>query len=102
MPNGDRLRRFAFEDLILQPGDCVSMSDAVFTSQEYGPVLVIAVWAKAYQEPIYLVTNMDSVDEACHWYSNDFALKLSSLNRQIVAASSTRVTSQTPRGLRAC
>jgi hypothetical protein len=67
--------RFAFADLILQPGDCVGMPDALFTRQRYGPVLAIAVWDQAYKEPIYLVTNMDLVDEACHWYSKRFRME---------------------------
>ena len=67
--------RFAFEDLIFQPGDRIAMPDARFTLQEYGPVLAIAVWAKEHKEPIYLVTNMDLVDEACHWYSKRFRIE---------------------------
>jgi hypothetical protein len=67
--------RFTFEDLILQPGDCISVPDALFTLQGYGPVLSIAVWDKEYKEPIFLVTNMDLAAEACHWYSKRFRIE---------------------------
>jgi hypothetical protein len=67
--------RFALEDLILQPGDRVGVPDALFTLQDYGPVLAIAVWAKECKEPIYLVTKMDLVDEACDWYSKRFRIE---------------------------
>jgi hypothetical protein len=31
-------------------------------------VLVILWWDRRSAEPIYLVTNLDLVAEACHWY----------------------------------
>jgi hypothetical protein len=67
--------RFAFQDLLLQPGDRIGMPDALFTLQDYGPVLAIAVWDKGYQEPLFLVTNMDLVDEACAWYKKRFRIE---------------------------
>lgn len=67
--------RFAFQDLMLQPGDCVGMPDARFTLQDYGPVLAIAHWDKAYKEPLFLITNMDLVDEACEWYRQRFRIE---------------------------
>jgi len=66
---------FAFQDLILQPGDRVSIPDVLFTLQEYGPVLAIAVWEKEYKEPIYLITNMDLLEEAYRWYSKRFRIE---------------------------
>jgi len=67
--------RFAFEDLLLQPGDRIGVPDALFTRQGYGPVLAIAIWDKQHKEPIYLVTNMTLVDEACHWYRKRFRIE---------------------------
>jgi hypothetical protein len=66
---------FAFEDLLIQPEERIGVHDALFTLQAYGPVLAIAVWDKSYKDPIYLVTNMDLVDEACYWYRKRFRIE---------------------------
>jgi len=42
--------------------------NALFTHQGYGPVHLIAWWDAEYKEPIYLVTNLTSVEAACAWY----------------------------------
>ena len=34
----------------------------------YGPVMVIAWWEAGYDNPIYLVSNLRSVETACIWY----------------------------------
>jgi hypothetical protein len=39
-----------------------------FTLTAYGPVMVIAWWDVHYDEPIYLVSNLHSVQTACDWY----------------------------------
>jgi hypothetical protein len=67
--------RFAFQDLDIQPGDRISVPEALFTLQDYGPILAIAVWDKEYKEPLYLVTNMDLLEEACHWYNKRFRIE---------------------------
>jgi hypothetical protein len=46
-----------------------------FTRQAYGPVLVIAWWDRAFAEPIYLVTNLDLIAEACWWYRKRFTVE---------------------------
>ena len=51
------------------------MPDATFTLQKYGPVQVIAWWEPEYKEPIYLVTNMELVKEACYWYGKRFRIE---------------------------
>jgi hypothetical protein len=50
------------------PGQCLNIPNVQFTQQAYGPVRVIAWWDAVHEEPIYLVTNMDLAEEACHWY----------------------------------
>lgn len=52
----------------LMRGQCLEMPGVLFTQQEFGPVSVILWWDAEYKEPIYLVTNMPSVEEACRWY----------------------------------
>ena len=66
---------FSFSDVLLQPGDCMSIPNVAFTAQVYGPVTVIGWWKKGYKEPIYLVTNFDLVDEACYWYAKRFQIE---------------------------
>lgn len=66
---------FALDEILLYPGDCVDMPDVAFTQAGYGPVLVIALWQLDCKEPIYLVSNMDCVDEACYWYSKRFRIE---------------------------
>ena len=66
---------FAFEALAIQPGERVGVLDALFTLQAYGPVLAVAAWDIEYKEPIYLVTNMELIDEACYWYSKRYRIE---------------------------
>ena len=68
-------QEFSFQDLVLQPGMCLSIEEVSFTRQRYGPVLAVAWWRKNYQEPIYLVSNMDLVEEVCHWYQKRFKIE---------------------------
>ena len=67
--------RFSFQELRVQPGECIGLPDVTFTLQEYGPVLAIAWWKVGYKEPIYLVTNMELVREACYWYGKRFRIE---------------------------
>ena len=66
---------FTFEDLAISPGTCVGIPDVLFTAQAYGPVLAIAQWQARYKHPIYLVTNMELVEEACFWYRKRFHIE---------------------------
>ena len=66
---------FSFTDLLLRHGDCVSIPNAYFTAQAYGPVTVIGWWKKGHKEPIYLVTNLELADEACYWYAKRFQIE---------------------------
>jgi len=66
---------FSFQDLILQPGMCLAVESVSFTRQRYGPVLAVAWWRKDYQEPIYLISNMDLMEEVCEWYQKRFRIE---------------------------
>lgn len=66
---------FTFEDVGVTPGDCVGIPDVQFTQHAYGPVLAIAWWDSAYEAPIYLVTNLELTEEACHWYRKRFRIE---------------------------
>ena len=54
---------------------CLSIEEVSFTRQRYGPILAVAWWRKNYQEPIYLVSNMDLIEEVCHWYQRRFKIE---------------------------
>ncbi len=62
-------------DLYLEPGQVVSLPEVYMTGQAYGPVLVIAWWARGQVEPIYLVTNLELAEEACWWYRKRFRVE---------------------------
>lgn len=58
----------SLDECELWPGSRLPLYDVLFTRQAYGPVLVILWWQKGYQEPVYLVTNLPVMEEACLWY----------------------------------
>ena len=58
----------SLEDLGVTRGSRVFRKRVLFTKQAYGPVMVIAWWGRAYTEPIYLVSNLTSVQAACDGY----------------------------------
>jgi hypothetical protein len=55
-------------DLQVARGQRIFRKGVWFTNAAYGPVLVIAWWGARYHEPIYLVSNMTSVQRACDGY----------------------------------
>ncbi len=66
---------FTPEDLGVERGERLDVSDVLFTQDAYGPVLVIATWDEQYEEPLYLVSNMELVDEACYWYRKRYRIE---------------------------
>ena len=66
---------FTYQDLGIEPGKRIGVPDVLFTLNAYGPVLAVAAWDKKYQAPIFLVTNMELVDEACYWYDKRFRIE---------------------------
>jgi hypothetical protein len=58
----------SLEDLGVTRGSRVFQKGVRFTKKAYGPVRVVAWWGRAYTEPIYLVSNLTSVQAACDWY----------------------------------
>ena len=59
----------------MRPGDIISIPTVDFTREQYGPVQVIAWWAKGNKKPLFLVTNMDLAEEACFWYKKRFRIE---------------------------
>jgi len=58
----------SLEDLGVTRGSRVFRKGVLFTKKAYGPVMVVAWWGRAYAEPIYLVSNLNSMQAACDWY----------------------------------
>lgn len=60
---------------IIEPGDLIGVPGTSFTNEKYGPVMVICWWKEKYKDPIYLVTNMTSAEDACEFYSKRFRIE---------------------------
>lgn len=65
----------AYKDLPLRRGERWSIPDVSFTRKNYGPVTAIGWWRKGYKQPIYLVTNLNTLDEACQYYQKRFRIE---------------------------
>jgi len=59
----------------LKPGRLIELKEVHVTREAYGPILVLCGWAKGYQEPLYLVSNMATAEEACRWYEKRFRIE---------------------------
>jgi hypothetical protein len=72
--DGDRFRCETVASCI-KPGTLVALRDACVTAAAYGPILLLCCWAKGYKDPLYLLTNMASADEACRVYAKRFRIE---------------------------
>jgi hypothetical protein len=59
----------------LKPGRLIELQDVHFTRDAYGPIMVLCCWAKGYQEPLYLVSNLATAEEACRFYQKRFHIE---------------------------
>lgn len=59
----------------IKPGTLVELPAASVTREAYGPILLLCCWAKGYKEPLYLVSNMASAEEACRLYTQRFRIE---------------------------
>ena len=71
----DAGKEFAFEEVNVERGCRISLPEVDFTRQGYGPVHAIAWWDRDYEEPLYLVTNVEQAEEACDWYRKRFRIE---------------------------
>jgi Transposase DDE domain len=58
-----------------KPGTLSALQEVKLTRDAYGPVMVLSCWAKGYQDPLYLVSNMDAAEKACHYYQKRFRIE---------------------------
>ena len=58
----------------LKPGRLIELPEVYYTREAYGPIMVLCGWAKGYHEPLYVVSNMATAEEACCWYEKRFRI----------------------------
>ena len=58
-----------------KPGTLIELKEVQFTRNAYGPVMVLSCWAKGYQDPLYLVSNMDAAEETCRYDQKRFRIE---------------------------
>ncbi len=66
---------FTVQELGLRPGQLIALPEVAFTRARYGPVQVVAWWAKGEAHPLFLVTNLELAQEACWWYKKRFRIE---------------------------
>ncbi len=60
---------------LIKPGKWVALEEVYVTSEAYGPVTTISCWAEGCQEPLYLVSNLTSGEEAYPYYQKRFRIE---------------------------
>ena len=65
-----------------KPGTLIELKEVKLTRDAYGPVMVLSCWAKGYHEPLYVVSNMDTAEEACRYYQKRFRIETFSQTRK--------------------
>ena len=66
---------FSPQELILEVGDQIELPDVGFTASQYGPVLVCILWKPSWDDPLILVSNLDFLEEAYHFYQHRFRIE---------------------------
>jgi Transposase DDE domain len=59
----------------LKPGRFIELQEVQFTRDAYGPVRVLCCWATGEVDPLYLVSNMSSAEEAIAYYKKRFRIE---------------------------
>jgi hypothetical protein len=67
--------RFSCTDWGADRGEYHHLPQVLFTDAHYGPLMAIAWWRESCDEPLYLVTNFDLVEEACAYYEQRFLIE---------------------------
>jgi len=67
--------RLAVLGACLKPGRLIELQEVYCTREAYGPIMVLCCWAKGYHEPLYLVSNMATAEEACRLYEKRFRIE---------------------------
>jgi hypothetical protein len=86
----------------IKPGTLVALTDVHVTAAAYGPVMLLCCWAKGYQEPLHLLTNLASADEACRMYAKRFRIETFFADQKSRGSISRSRMWPTPCASRAC
>lgn len=67
----------SFEEIgdFMRQGEMFDIPEVFFTEEKYGPLTAIAWWRSGCKEPIFLITNMESAEEACALYKRRFLIE---------------------------
>ena len=61
-------RQFTIGAMAPERGEKLAVRPAWMTAEQYGPVSILAIWEAAYEEPLFLVTNMLDLEAAVALY----------------------------------
>jgi len=59
----------------IKPGRLIELKEVQLTRGAYGPVMLLCCWAKGHAEPLYLVSNMSSAEDAIDYYKKRFRIE---------------------------
>jgi hypothetical protein len=59
----------------IKPGRLIALKEVALTREAYGPVLLRCCWAKGHTEPLYVVSNLSSAEEAIEYYTKRFRIE---------------------------
>jgi hypothetical protein len=59
----------------IKPGRLIELKEVAVTREAYGPVMLLCCWAKGHAEPLYVVSNMSSAEEAIAYYTKRFRIE---------------------------
>jgi hypothetical protein len=66
---------FSLKEIHLHRGQIMELPQVQITAHLHGPVTAILWWHRHYEQPIYLLTNMDCIREACSFYRRRFHIE---------------------------
>jgi Transposase DDE domain len=58
-----------------KPGRLIELKEVAVTRAAYGPVMLLCCWAQGHAEPLYVVSNMSSAEEAMDYYAKRFRIE---------------------------
>jgi len=59
----------------LKPGRLIELKEVAVTREAYGPVMLLCCWAQGHAEPLYLVRNRSSAEDAIDYYTKRFRIE---------------------------
>lgn len=65
----------SYLSFILDNYEFIGVPNVLFTNEKYGPVMIVCWWNEKHKNPLYLVTNMNSAEESCKYYSKRFKIE---------------------------